>query len=263
MASTNSAPPTYDVATAQPSPWAIQSSSQRIPSPPVFTPPVPQNPNYDGPEDFLVLVIIITIVCGFLNLLSLVFGMIAIVMAAQARIKKGAYDYPNAQRYSVIGVVLSMCTIIWTGVIATVLTGWLTAAIYLLRKGVLEASSTYGSQRRPNSRPANSAILEAAEDNPGNTPLMHHVVVGLTWLKKRLAALGLKRRNVVETRLTLVHQAIKVASSLGEVHVILLDIHHSSRSTVMMLLAVMDPIASIHDYVTIGVCTDPVEDDCR
>eukprot|EP00731_Ephydatia_muelleri_P025383 Em0017g466a len=37
---------------------------------------------------------------------------------------------------------------------------------------------------------------------------MHHVVVGLTWLKKRLAALGLKRRNVVETRLTLVHQAI-------------------------------------------------------
>eukprot|EP00731_Ephydatia_muelleri_P033214 Em0026g34a len=38
---------------------------------------------------------------------------------------------------------------------------------------------------------------------------MHHVVVGLTWLKKRLAALGLKRRNVVETRLTLVHQAIK------------------------------------------------------
>ena len=36
----------------------------------------------------------------------------------------------------------------------------------------------------------------------------------------------------------------KVASSLGEVHVILLDIHHSSRSTVMMLLAVMDPIAS-------------------
>ncbi|KAL5510227.1 hypothetical protein EMCRGX_G005738 [Ephydatia muelleri] len=39
--------------------------------------------------------------------------------------------------------------------------------------------------------------------------LMHHVVVGLTWLKKKLAALGLKRRNVVETRLTLVHQIIK------------------------------------------------------
>eukprot|EP00731_Ephydatia_muelleri_P000691 Em0001g691a len=39
---------------------------------------------------------------------------------------------------------------------------------------------------------------------------MHHVVVGLTWLKKRLAALGLKRRNVVEIRLTLVHLAIKI-----------------------------------------------------
>ncbi|KAL5489468.1 hypothetical protein EMCRGX_G018562 [Ephydatia muelleri] len=133
MASTNSAPPTYDVATAQPSPWAIQSSSQRIPSPPVFTPPVPQNPNYDGPEDFLVLVIIITIVCGFLNLLSLVFGMIAIVMAAQARIKKGAYDYPNAQRYSMIGVVMSICTIIWTGLTATASIGSLEGLIFQQR----------------------------------------------------------------------------------------------------------------------------------
>ncbi|KAL5479784.1 hypothetical protein EMCRGX_G023361 [Ephydatia muelleri] len=68
-------------------------------------------------------------------------------------------------------------------------------------KRVLEGEQ-YGSQRRPNSRPANSAILEAAEDNPGHTRLMHHVVVGLTWLKKRLAALGLKRGNVVKTRLT-------------------------------------------------------------
>ncbi|KAL5479783.1 hypothetical protein EMCRGX_G023360 [Ephydatia muelleri] len=65
------------------------------------------------------------------------------------------------------------------------------------------------AEKLAHNRPANSAILEAAEDNPGNTRLMHHVVVGLTWLKKRLAALGLKRRNVVETRLTLVHQAIK------------------------------------------------------
>eukprot|EP00731_Ephydatia_muelleri_P020088 Em0012g913a len=122
-------PPT---ATAQPSLLLTQPfSQQQIPA---FTSSVPQNPNYDGPEDFLGLVIIITIVCAFLNLLSLVFGMIAIVMAAQARIKKAAYDYPNAQQYSMIGVVLSMCTIIWTGFIATVLTGGLTAYIYLLRK---------------------------------------------------------------------------------------------------------------------------------
>eukprot|EP00731_Ephydatia_muelleri_P020085 Em0012g910a len=128
-------PPAYDAAMAQPSLLPTQPhSQQQIPAPPVFTSPVPQNPNYDGPEDFLGLVIITTIVCAFLNLLSLVFGMIAIVMAAQARIKKAAYDYPRAQRYSMIGVVLSMCTIIWTGFIATVLTGGLTAVIYLLRK---------------------------------------------------------------------------------------------------------------------------------
>ncbi|KAL5489478.1 hypothetical protein EMCRGX_G018572 [Ephydatia muelleri] len=94
-------PPT---ATAQPSLLLTPPfSQQQIPA---FTSSVPQNPNYDGPEDFLGLVIIITIVCAFLNLLSLVFGMIAIVMAAQARIKKAAYDYPNAQQYSMIGVVM-------------------------------------------------------------------------------------------------------------------------------------------------------------
>ena len=34
---------------------------------------------------------------------------------------------------------------------------------------------------------ANSAILEAAEDNPGNTRLMHHVVVGLVCMLATLA----------------------------------------------------------------------------
>ena len=48
--------------------------------------PVPQNPNYDGPEDFLGLIIITTIVCAFLNLVSLVIGMIAIVMVAQVEL---------------------------------------------------------------------------------------------------------------------------------------------------------------------------------
>eukprot|EP00731_Ephydatia_muelleri_P009440 Em0005g26a len=82
---------------------------------------------------------------------------------------------------------------------------------------------------------------------------MHHVVVGLTWLKKRLAALGLKRRNVVETRLTLVHQAIKNELQTSNCclgyramwRLLQLKYRYTiKRSTVMMLLAVMDPIAS-------------------
>ncbi|KAL5489476.1 hypothetical protein EMCRGX_G018570 [Ephydatia muelleri] len=123
-------PSAYDAAMAQPSFLPIYPFSQQVPVPHVI---VPQNPNYDGPEDFLVLTIITTIVCAFLNLVSLVFGMIAIVMVAQARIKKAAYDYPRAQRYSMIGVVLSMCTIIWTGFIATVAVGSATGVLYLLR----------------------------------------------------------------------------------------------------------------------------------
>eukprot|EP00731_Ephydatia_muelleri_P036661 Em0300g3a len=52
----------------------------------------------------------------------------------------------------------------------------------------------------------NSAILE---DNPGHTRVSAADAPRGCWAKKRLAALGLKRRNVVETRLTIVHQAIK------------------------------------------------------
>ncbi|KAL5515272.1 hypothetical protein EMCRGX_G000417 [Ephydatia muelleri] len=76
---------------------------------------------------------------------------------------------------------------------------------------------------------------------------MHHVVVGLTWLKKRLAALGLKRRNVVETRLTLVHQAIKNELQTSNCclgyrvmwRLLQLKYRYTIKgSTVMMLLAV-------------------------
>eukprot|EP00731_Ephydatia_muelleri_P020184 Em0012g1009a len=135
MASTNrspsnrSQPPAYDVAVAQPSLVTAQQYSQQpvmtVPAPPIFTPPVPgaQNPNYDGPEDFFVLVIITTIVCAFLNLTSLVFGTIAIVIAITAINKKETYDYQGAQRYSMISVVLSICTVVWTGVIATIIIG--------------------------------------------------------------------------------------------------------------------------------------------
>ncbi|KAL5489469.1 hypothetical protein EMCRGX_G018563 [Ephydatia muelleri] len=53
-------PPAYDAPMAQPSLLPTQPSSQQIPAPLVFMSPVPQNPNYDGPEDFLGLVIITT-----------------------------------------------------------------------------------------------------------------------------------------------------------------------------------------------------------
>eukprot|EP00731_Ephydatia_muelleri_P020191 Em0012g1016a len=120
-----SQPPAYDAA------LALTSPVMMVPAPPIFTPPVlgMQNPNYDGPEDFLVLIIITTTVCGFLNLTSLVFGIIAIVMAITAITKKRTYDYPGAQRYSMMGVVLAICTIMWTGITTIVIIGSITGAI--------------------------------------------------------------------------------------------------------------------------------------
>ncbi|KAL5489599.1 hypothetical protein EMCRGX_G018709 [Ephydatia muelleri] len=141
MASTNrspsngSQPPAYDAALALTSVAPVQQYSQQpvmmVPAPPVSTPPVlgMQNPNYDGPEDFLVLIIITTTVCAFLNLTSLVFGIIAIVMAIMAITKKGTYDYPGSQRYSMMGVVLAICTIVWTGITTTVIIGSITGVI--------------------------------------------------------------------------------------------------------------------------------------
>eukprot|EP00731_Ephydatia_muelleri_P020198 Em0012g1023a len=141
MASTNrfpsngSQPPAYDAALALNSVAPVQQYSQQpvmmVPAPPVSTPPVlgMQNPNYDGPEDFLALVIITTTVCALLNLTSLVFGIIAIVMAIMAITKKGTYDYPSSQRYSMMGVVLAICAVIWTGITTTVIIGSITGVI--------------------------------------------------------------------------------------------------------------------------------------
>ena len=42
---------------------------------------VVQPPNYPGPHDFFMLSLVTTIICGILNLVSLSFGMPAIVLA--------------------------------------------------------------------------------------------------------------------------------------------------------------------------------------
>ena len=93
-----------------------------VPAPPVSTPPVlgMQNPNYDGPEDFLVLAVITTMGCAVFNVVSIFFvGSFAMISAAMAWKKKEAYNYPSAQRYAMIAVVLSFCNVISTGVVVS------------------------------------------------------------------------------------------------------------------------------------------------
>ena len=67
--------------------WSMTRSRSKVQAPPIFTPPVEgmQHPNHNGPADFFVLVLITTIACGFLNLTSLIFGTIALVMAVMVR----------------------------------------------------------------------------------------------------------------------------------------------------------------------------------
>lgn len=45
-------------------------------------PPVVQPPNYPGPHDFLIVSLVVTILCALLNLISLAFGIPAVVLAA-------------------------------------------------------------------------------------------------------------------------------------------------------------------------------------
>ena len=43
-------------------------------------------PAYDAPHDFLIVAMVTTIICGLLNLISLAFGIPAIILAAMVTI---------------------------------------------------------------------------------------------------------------------------------------------------------------------------------
>eukprot|EP00731_Ephydatia_muelleri_P004243 Em0002g419a len=80
--------------------------------------------------------------------------------------------------------------------------------------------------------------------------LLHRVAVGATWLKKRMAELGLRRRLCSQTPIALVFAAIKIeiqtSNGLLGYRAMwrLLETKYGfsvQRSTVMMLLAIADP----------------------
>ena len=74
----------------------VYSFKQVQQAPPVFMPPVLglQNPNYDGPADFLVLVLVTTIACSVLNMTSLIFGTFALVMVIKVSTGLFRFIYP-------------------------------------------------------------------------------------------------------------------------------------------------------------------------
>lgn len=43
-------------------------------------------PDYPGPHDFLILALVTTILCSFINIVSLAFGIPAVILAAMVKL---------------------------------------------------------------------------------------------------------------------------------------------------------------------------------
>ena len=65
--------------------------SQVLLSPQVVLPPAPTNNAESAPHDFLVLAQLVTIVCAILNVLSLSFGIPAIILSALRLVSQCMY----------------------------------------------------------------------------------------------------------------------------------------------------------------------------
>jgi len=92
---------------------AVQPIQYVMPAPMQMVAVTPR-PNYPGPHDFLILALIVAIVCGFLNVTSLVFGVTAAVLAAMSKTQKDGADYPSAKKYGSAALALTICNIIYT-----------------------------------------------------------------------------------------------------------------------------------------------------
>lgn len=123
------------------------------------------NPDYPGPHSFMVFAVIITTICGILNLLSLACGVPAIILAglvskllikvqiifsARNHIRfqtlKHKYkreDYPKAKYYGRCAFILTLSTMIFTLVCALVIICSITGA--LSQCPYLRANNYYGT----------------------------------------------------------------------------------------------------------------------
>jgi len=92
---------------------AVQPIQYMMPAPMQMVAVTPR-PNYPGPHDFLIFALIVAIVCGFLNITSLVFGVIAVVFAVMSKTQKDSADYPSSKKYGTAALALTICNIIYT-----------------------------------------------------------------------------------------------------------------------------------------------------
>ncbi|XP_064383371.1 uncharacterized protein LOC135331989 [Halichondria panicea] len=81
-------------------------------------------PPYPGPNDFLILSLVTMIMCGLLNITSLMIGIPGLVFAGLSNHNRTAnQNYHNAKRYSNYALGLVIANIIYTLVLGIILTG--------------------------------------------------------------------------------------------------------------------------------------------
>jgi len=71
-------------------------------------------PSYPGPHDFLIIAVITTTFCAFLNITSLMFGIPAVIFAIQSKNYKDTANYPAAKQNANIALGLTITTIVYT-----------------------------------------------------------------------------------------------------------------------------------------------------
>ena len=95
-----------------------------VPYQPAMVPVVMQPmTNEIAPNDYLVMTIILTAICAFFNLLSLMFGIPAVVCAILAYFNKNRRNYTSTRSLGISAVILNTLNVVYTLVISVVIFG--------------------------------------------------------------------------------------------------------------------------------------------
>ena len=106
-----------------------------VPYQPAMVPVVMQPmTNEIAPNDYLVMTIILTAICAFFNLLSLMFGIPAVVCAILAYFNKNRRNYTSTRSLGISAVILNTLNVVYTLVISVFIFGY---SMYVL--GVISA----------------------------------------------------------------------------------------------------------------------------
>ena len=96
-----------------------------VPYQPAMVPVVMQPmTNEIAPNDYLVMTIILTAICAFFNLLSLMFGIPAVVCAILAYFNKNRRNYTSTRSLGISAVILNTLNVVYTLVISVVIFGF-------------------------------------------------------------------------------------------------------------------------------------------